>query len=676
MADIHFEIFDNADFGNKNLRFSEAPAKEQRDFLKHNGYGFTTRYGGVWYPRTQEAKDRNADFVKEFAEKFYPENNKSSQPNQIEQLAESALENTLTEDNALNDDRIAYLENLIAELKAERKRDQEKISRLEAALENQDEENSAELEMQQEQAALDDEAEWEKENTLTEAEERAYLEKQSEIKISAETIEITSEMLDSMHEAAEKESLADEPHAEKEILRDSEKSADDDLTVSPQELAVAKSVLPTIQYVSTLKFAQSEEREFFVHKIKEIAAAVENAPKINETDGLEEHRIVLRYFHPSGTQSFVTEIGNDGDAFGFQCLNDDWENAEWGYLNIDELKNIRGMEVDFHVPAGMTVEKYIQKEKPEQYSAEDIKIETQKETGITWNDILQAAEGSHWNDEANAVYNNARNQLAEYAKNLGVDIENTDSPEEATGIFASTHEEISFSKDGNLVIDETLKPVYFNDLSDVQKEEVINGYRSADYQKMLETWQKELDNSSEADKDIVSNPPSDEWIASYLSETKVDFNTGYWQDIFKNLEKEESHEKTISELSADEASRLSEEKYGFYFEYSDDENVADIYSAKDGDFVGSYGAGGFGYTDDLGGNDPTTKIPDQNFREVLELAEIFYHKKVDEYENLIEAENGQMMNPDEFKKWNEEQKMQHSQEDDEHERKMQTGILK
>lgn len=585
MADIHFEIFDNADFGNKNLRFSDAPAQEQRDFLKQNGYGFTTRYGGVWYPRTKEAKDRNADFVKEFAEKFYPENKKNFQPNQIEQLAESALENNPAEVNSPNDNRIAYLENLIAELKEERKRDQEKISRLEAALENQTEENIAELEMRQEQAELDDETEWEKENTLTEAEERAYLEKQSEIKIPAETIELTSEILDSLHEAAEKESLADEPQAEKEILHDSEKSVDNNLTVSPKELAIAKSVLPTVQYVSTLKFAQGEEREFFVNKIKEIAVAVENAPKINATDGLEEHRIVLRYFHPSGTQSFVTEIGNDGDAFGFQSLNDDWENAEWGYLNIDELKNIRGMEVDFHVPAGMTVEKFIQKEKSEQHSAEDI--------------------------------------------------------------------------------DETLKPVYFNDLSDVQKEEVINGYRSADDQRMLETWQKELENSSETDKDIASNPPSDEWIENYLSEIKADFNTGYWQDIFKSLEKEESHGKTISELSADEASRLSEEKYGFYFEYSDDENVADIYSVKDGDFVGSYGAGGFGYADDLSGNDPATRIPEENFREVLELAEIFYHKKAAEYENLIETENGQMMNPDEAHEWNEEQKMQYSQEDDE-----------
>lgn len=664
MADIHFEIFDNADFGNKNLRFSEAPAQEQRDFLKQNGYSFTSRYGGVWYPRTQEAKDRNADFVKEFAEKFYPENNKFQSQKQIDHLAEQALENSSAEIKSSSDDRIAYLENLIAELQEERKRDLEKISRLEAALENQNEENSAEIEMQQEQAALDDEAEWEKENTLTEAEEKAYIEKPFETEIPSETIELTSEMLDTLHESAEKEALEEEPQAEKEILHAAEKS-DDDLTVSPEDLAIAKSVLPAVQYVSTLKFAQGEEREFFVHKIKEISAAVENAPKIGGTDGLEEHRIVLRYFHPSGTQSFITEIGKDGDAFGFQCLNDDWENAEWGYLNLDELKNIRGMEVDFHVPAGMTVEKFIQKERLEQYSEENVTAEAPKETRITWNDILQAAEGSHWNDEENAVYNNARNQIAEYAKKLGVDIESSESPEEAAETFAAAHEEISFSEDGSLVIDESLKPVYFNDLSDEQKEEVINGYRSADDQQMLEAWQKELENSYEFDKDIATNPPTDEWISNYLSEIKADFNTGYWHDIFSDLEKEENHEKTISDLSATEVSRLSEEKYGFYFEYSDDENVADIYSAKDGDFVGSYGEGGFGYADDLSGNDPVTKIPDENLREVLELAEIFYHKKTDEYENLVEAENGQIMTFAEAHEWNEEQKMQRSQEEDE-----------
>ena len=773
MADIHFEIFDNADFGNKNLRFSDAPAQEQRDFLKQNGYGFTTRYGGVWYPRTKEAKDRNADFVKEFAEKFYPENKKNFQPNQIEQLAESALENGSIEIKASIDNRIAYLENLIAELKEERKRDQEKISRLEAALENQTEENIAELEMRQEQAELDDETEWEKENTLTEAEERAYLEKQSEIKIPAETIELTSEILDSLHEAAEKESLADEPHAEKEILRDSEKSADDDLTVSPKELAIAKSVLPTVQYVSTLKFAQGEEREFFVNKIKEIAVAVENAPKINATDGLEEHRIVLRYFHPSGTQSFITEIGKDGDAFGFQCLNDDWDNAEWGYINLDELKNICGMEVDFHVPAGMTVEKFIQKEMSASFSRNDNftehemleedtyihseefiskfgdwnkanrleklrkadSIEKDEKIILNGNDItstvsslienedrkgLQSLEkeigrtilGTYQNDDTGIFVNVSNRNVTEISNHhyffkehiqslayipeiiekatFIAEVENENKKKHpniekylyfGTGLKLSGEDYTCKSVIG---VDSSKNCYYDQSLSTIEKgslvDYVMQNKKAGNLSPLMTQRETDLEGNEMPyvyyDKRLISvcqvpQLPYMEKLNEVWKPTKeaIELVKAGRLHIEKNGQEyviiQANNETPVSELSSSELSRLSEEKYGFYFEYSDDENVADIYSAKDGDFVGSYGAGGFGYADDLRGNDPVAKIPEENFRKVLELAEIFYHKKAEEYENLIEAENGRMMNPDEFQKWNEERKMQYSQENDE-----------
>ena len=773
MADIHFEIFDNADFGNKNLRFSDAPAQEQRDFLKQNGYGFTTRYGGVWYPRTKEAKDRNADFVKEFAEKFYPENKKNFQPNQIEQLAESALENGSIEIKASIDNRIAYLENLIAELKEERKHDQEKISRLEAALENQTEENIAELEMRQEQAELDDETEWEKENTLTEAEERAYLEKQSEIKIPAETIKLTSEILDSLHEAAEKESLADEPQAEKEILHDSEKSVDNNLTVSPKELAIAKSVLPTVQYVSTLKFAQGEEREFFVNKIKEIAVAVENAPKINATDGLEEHRIVLRYFHPSGTQSFITEIGKDGDAFGFQCLDDDWENAEWGYLNIDELKNIRGMEVDFHVPAGMTVEKFIQKEMSASFSRNDNftehempeegtyinsdefiskfgdwnkanrleklrkadSIEKDEKIILNGNDItstvsslienedrkgLQSLEkeigrtilGTYQNDDTGIFVNVSNRNVTEISNHhyffkehiqslayipeiiekatFIAEVENEDKKKHpniekylyfGTGLKLSGEDYTCKSVIG---VDSSKNCYYDQSLSTIEKgrlvDYVMQNKKAGNSSPLMTQRETDLEGNEMPyvyyDKRLISvcqvpQLPYMEKLNEVWKPTKeaIELVKAGRLHIEKNGQEyviiQANNETPVSELSSSELSRLSEEKYGFYFEYSDDENVADIYSAKDGDFVGSYGAGGFGYADDLSGNNPVAKIPEENFREVLELAEIFYHKKAEEYENLIEAENGRMMNPDEFQKWNEERKMQYSQENDE-----------
>lgn len=723
MADIHFEIFDNADFGNKNLRFSEAPAQEQRDFLKQNGYGFTTRYGGVWYPRSKEAKDRNSDFVKEFAEKFYPESNQSQPQNQIERLAEAALENNPAEVNSPNDNRIAYLENLIAELKEERKRDQEKISRLEAALENQTEENIAELEMRQEQAELDDETEWEKENTLTEAEERAYLEKQSEIKIPAETIELTSEILNSLHEAAEKESLADEPQAEKEILHDSEKSVDNNLTVSPKELAIAKSVLPTVQYVSTLKFAQGEEREFFVNKIKEIAVAVENAPKINATDGLEEHRIVLRYFHPSGTQSFITEIGKDGDAFGFQCLNDDWDNAEWGYINLDELKNIRGMEVDFHVPAGMTVERFLYKEAPEQFpkyakftnkenaytqnkkSPFDVAMETgndieaiaaQLKTYHTLKEEdvkdLEIISDEDFSDIVDSIilndYRHIPNVIrlpnlnAELSEKLGLEknsafiLKKSSAhirPDRKNGYGQAFDTEEyrgipEVIRTANFaVVDNYFKnfQIVFDDKNNNEKinKIVFNKDELGNYLVTVGKVERESAFSEERNSVVaVGVAPTIQTLRTRASSTALRASS-----TTDGLNIAHESEKSSFRTFYEEMNKKPYASLGRYMptddELKDYERRQDIKSwdSKEMSEMADYARSQISIGDDSW--QPSYMlylIQNESAKRGFKVT-----KKMKEFENLIEAENGRMMNPDEFQKWNEERKMQYSQENDE-----------
>ncbi|MBO4704841.1 MAG: Eco57I restriction-modification methylase domain-containing protein [Spirochaetaceae bacterium] len=144
-----------------------------------------------------------------------------------------------------------------------------------------------------------------------------------------------------------------------------EQSEQEELVLTDKELETAKSVLPYSQYITTLQLAFGEERDFFVRTLKNIASAVENAPEIYATDSEEQHPIILRYFHPTGTESFVTEIGEDGEAFGFQCLNGDYAFAEWGYLDINEIKGIPMMQVDYHIPEGMTVERYLYQEHPD-----------------------------------------------------------------------------------------------------------------------------------------------------------------------------------------------------------------------------------------------------------------------------------------------------------------------
>lgn len=99
--------------------------------------------------------------------------------------------------------------------------------------------------------------------------------------------------------------------------------------------------------------------------------------------------------------------------------------------------------------------------------------------------------------------------------------------------------------------EEEAQAIYFNDLSTEQKEEVINGYRSADDPNMLTEWENLLrenfvqiqkDNSFissvdiEKETSVFINPPTDEWISEYLQKNKVNFNTEFWQDIFAEIE--------------------------------------------------------------------------------------------------------------------------------------------
>ena len=138
-----------------------------------------------------------------------------------------------------------------------------------------------------------------------------------------------------------------------------------------KELEVEKQLLsqfmPPEQLFTTLDLLEGEEGSFFAGKIKEIATAIESAPKIYETDGMKEHPVILRYFHPTGTETLVCEIGADGEAFGYQVINGDWNASEFGYLNIDEIKNIPGMEIDYHFPENMSIERWLYTQSPEHF---------------------------------------------------------------------------------------------------------------------------------------------------------------------------------------------------------------------------------------------------------------------------------------------------------------------
>ena len=375
---MKLEVFKSS-YGYYNLRTIDGkPTEEMSNYLKQNGY-YWSRNNNCWYPGTSAAKNTEANekFVEDFRKKFF-EPAEQEQKSFGQELFEREQRKSAwreshgletkqehSEENISNDERITYLETLINELREERKRDQEKIARLEFELANNRDEGLADFYSQQEQQQLDEEAEWEKENTLTEEEEQVIIEEHNEI--PSEIILDSAEAINTIGEIMEEAAREEEPQAENDFMESSSNEEDPEVEVSPEELSLAKSVLPTSQYVSTLRFSQGEEGNFFKQKLKEIAEVVNKAPKLYETDGAEQHPIVLRYFHPTGTETLVTEIGEDGEAYGFQCLNGDYEMAEWGYLDLNEIKSIRMMEIDYHVEKGMTVERWLYKEQPDMF---------------------------------------------------------------------------------------------------------------------------------------------------------------------------------------------------------------------------------------------------------------------------------------------------------------------
>lgn len=74
-------------------------------------------------------------------------------------------------------------------------------------------------------------------------------------------------------------------------------------------------------------------------------------PRLYDTEMVSlEDKLIHMHFFLGGCDWYVAEYDpTDRIIFGYAILNDDLENAEWGYVSIDELRELRtpsGIEVD------------------------------------------------------------------------------------------------------------------------------------------------------------------------------------------------------------------------------------------------------------------------------------------------------------------------------------------
>jgi hypothetical protein len=72
-------------------------------------------------------------------------------------------------------------------------------------------------------------------------------------------------------------------------------------------------------------------------------------PNLYETDRVPlKDKIIYMHFFIGGCDWYIAEFDGEDLLFGFAILNDDLQNAEWGYISLAELDaiNINGFEID------------------------------------------------------------------------------------------------------------------------------------------------------------------------------------------------------------------------------------------------------------------------------------------------------------------------------------------
>ena len=102
---------------------------------------------------------------------------------------------------------------------------------------------------------------------------------------------------------------------------------------------------------------QGEEREYFKEMIRKLKETIEAMPKTYETDSQGDEAIATLHYFKNGSDWYIIEkdAGSPDDeeqgaqiqAFGFACLNGDTQNAELGYISIQELIQY-GVELDLY----------------------------------------------------------------------------------------------------------------------------------------------------------------------------------------------------------------------------------------------------------------------------------------------------------------------------------------
>ena len=161
------------------------------------------------------------------------------------------------------------------------------------------------------------------------------------------------------------------------------------LDIDDMDLLTTKKKLKKIKDFfnpSELKVVQANVSEYS-DSIINLYKYIKDIPELYATDGDAEKMVYLHYFS-SSSDWYVIELGKgdifDDDnemqkeAFGYAILNGDMQNAEYGYMNIDEIKEYAELDLYF---TPQNINDIIRKHEG-QYDYEEMSHELDKATDI------------------------------------------------------------------------------------------------------------------------------------------------------------------------------------------------------------------------------------------------------------------------------------------------------
>ena len=89
-------------------------------------------------------------------------------------------------------------------------------------------------------------------------------------------------------------------------------------------------------------------------------------PRLYETEDIDlKNKKIYLHFFIFGSDWFIAEYNGDDLFFGYAILNNDFVNAEWGYMSFEDLReiNVNGIEIDCENDFSWKIKKAVEIEK-------------------------------------------------------------------------------------------------------------------------------------------------------------------------------------------------------------------------------------------------------------------------------------------------------------------------